>query len=311
MTVQQTETQERLTLDKFKDDIKQELDGRKSKIPLAMFMAEAQACLTKALKGKTGKLAGRDLRSVLIEAASHGFIPGRHCHFLAFKTRDGDIELTCVMGYKGVMELINAVKGCALNPPRYVREADKFKISVDFKDGREMTSLTHEPNTKKTSALLGVYCTWRRDEEHGVEWRDMEYLKKVQAFAKSKGGAAWTGPFWEEMTLKTVVLRAAKYFPLGLPEFSGDAVLEATEPMNTEQLALEPEPKQVAHQPAKPVPGAEDLPPADAYEEAEVVSQAAAYVRRRKRETAPTVEAAASPPPRPAAKGGVIFDLDD
>ena len=303
-------------LKRFEDDVKSELKGRNSKIPLAMFMAEARATLGKALKDKSGNLSAREIRTVLIEAASHGFIPGRHCHFLAFKVK-GNIELKCVMGYKGVMELINAVEGCAINPPRYVRESDKFKISVDFRDGHEVTSLMHEPNTRKTSPLLGVYCTWRRGGEHGVEFRDMEYLKKVQTFAKSKGGAAWTGPFWEEMTLKTVVLRAAKYFPLGLPEFSGDQVLEATEPMNTEQPALEPEPEKVTHQPAKPVPGTEDLPPADAYDEAEVVrstsegaraAPAKQPARRRQRATPPAPEAPVSPPP--AAKGGVIFDLD-
>ena len=313
MTVQQTETQERLTLKKFENEIKQELDSRKSKIPLAMFMAEAQAGITKALKGKTGKLAGRDLRSVLIEAASHGFIPGRHCHFLAFKTRDGDIELTCVMGYKGVMELVNGKDDCCIYTPKFVRSSDVFNITTQFSGGREETTFTHKPNLTKESDLQGVYCAWRRGEESGVEYRGMAYIKKVQTFAKSKGGAAWTGPFWEEMALKTVVLRAAKYFPLGLPEFSGDAVLEATEPMNTEQPALEPEPKQVAHQPAKPVPGAEDLPPAEAYEEAEVVSQAGSQpVRRRQRATPPApMPPPPPPPPPPAAKGGVIFDLDD
>ena len=120
------------------------------------------------------------------------------------------------------MEIINGAPDCQIWMPKIVREADTFNLSVGMIDGREETKFLHKPNYNKESNPRLIYCAWRHGDTSGVEVRGMAYIKKVRAFAESKGGDAWKGQFWEEMALKTVILRASKYFPIGLPEFSGD-----------------------------------------------------------------------------------------
>ena len=291
----------------FRKEIEAELKGRNSKLPTALFISEARTTLQDALRDKSGTLSKTSVRKVLIEAASWGFIPGRHCNFMAFATKKGKgpIDLRCSLGYKGVIELVNAADGCAMWPPEIVHEADVFKLTNRLGEQGQVTDLRHEKNVRKKSPALGFYVSWRNGDIAGVEWRDMDYINAVKKFAEGSGGYAWKGAFWYEMARKTVVLRAAKYFPIGLPEFSGDMLDQlAEEPGEAET----PAPAQVAAATPAAIPDkSEDrddtLPPADTY------GTEAPFDLDLSAEQAPAAQQAARPASASRNVAGVIDDL--
>ena len=118
---------------------------------------------------------------------------------------------TLITGYRGLIDLARRSGAIRSVEARPVFPSDHFKLRFGLDP-----VLEHEPSNKprKADELLGVYCVAAfNDGGHHVEWMTREEVNAI----RDRSPAGKSGPWktdYVEMARKTVVRRAAKYWPL-------------------------------------------------------------------------------------------------
>ena len=254
----------------------------------SFMQASVREGLSLLKKGVHQAEIGRALR----QCAQHSMLPGSHIYLIPFRNKfaeHGSHTITLLMSYRGVLEKINALDNCYCSAPQVVRDDEVFSLSRAVENGEIVFNMKHDLNPSSKGEIIGVYCLIKRDGDPDIIYLERDYIMKVREFAIKKSRdreTPWKGPFEIEMWKKTAVLRAAKYFPFGLPDIEG---LELGSDEPTQITSVEADYAEAPSLPpkAKEQPEQEPIALPPAPDEAESYERAEAYERE---------EAEAKPP---------------
>ncbi|MCL2306286.1 MAG: recombinase RecT, partial [Planctomycetaceae bacterium] len=165
---------------------------------------------------KTPKLLNATQESVLFcvaECARLGLEPslGR-VYFLPFdNNKKGVTECQIIIGYQGFLDLARRSGIVSSINARCVYENERFEYRVTI----ESPVLVHEPClTGDKGTLLGAYCIARfKDGGSHVEYMTKSEIDAIRKRSKAANSGPWVTDY-DAMALKTVVRRAAKFWPL-------------------------------------------------------------------------------------------------
>lgn len=116
-------------------------------------------------------------------------------------------EATCIVGYRGMIELARRSRVLADIETHVVHAGDHFEFSFGLNP-----KLEHGPKLGTTGEPIAVYCIARlRNGRQHVEVMDWPSVLKIRDRSKSKSGP-WATDLLE-MARKTVVRRTFKYLP--------------------------------------------------------------------------------------------------
>ncbi len=227
--------------------------------------------ITVALAARTPKLLDCSPGSILncvMQAAQLGLEPGNvmgTCYFVPYGK-----ESTLIVGYRGLIELARRSGQIDSIEAHVVHAKDKFSLKYGLEP-----ELTHEPDLSgDPGAMVLAYSIARfKDGGKHVEVMTRSQIEKVRERSKSGQSGPWATDY-EEMCRKTVVRRAAKYWPLS-PEMVDaievDTRNEFEGAIDVTNYTAPPPPKAGAEKkaPAPEIPAAEEEPgtetaPADA-----------------------------------------------
>lgn len=160
------------------------------------------------------------LIGALVQTAQLGLIPGNvsHCYYVPFsnKQRDGTYkkEVQFILGYKGMVELVNRSKSAAILSTEVVYDNDDFSYSLGLHP-----ILHHIPTDKERGNVKGVYCVAKNllANEKLFVYLTREDIEKVRG--ASKAGSSEYSPWakwFEEMAKKTAIKRMCKLLPLAI-----------------------------------------------------------------------------------------------
>jgi recombination protein RecT len=161
----------------------------------------------------------KSLLAAVLQTVQVGLIPGQIGHVYYVPRRNhGELEVQMIIGYRGLVELINRSKEATILSAFVVYEKDQF----DYEYGLNPT-LRHRPATGERGAMIGVYCiamnniakekTFIYIQREEVEKVKNESLKNIPQ--ERLHYSPWVK--WEEsMWLKTSVRRIAKLLPLAV-----------------------------------------------------------------------------------------------
>ena len=143
--------------------------------------------------------------NAMVECATIGLEPilGR-VYFIPYGK---DIQL--IIGYQGLLEL--ARRGGVEAKANAVFEGDEFVWESGFDE-----NIIHKPNLtveRNEKNLTFVYCVWKLNGEKHVEVMSRAEVEAIRNRSKASTYGPW-GTHFVEMAKKTVVRRAAKYWPL-------------------------------------------------------------------------------------------------
>ena len=162
-----------------------------------------QTLLTKNNFDRVDKIS---FYNALLESASLGLEPmlGR-LYFIPY----GD-QLQVQLGYQGLLEL--GRRGGVTATAHLDYEGDEFEWFSGFSD-----NIIHKPNLqheRTDSDIIYAYCVWKdaSGEKH-AEVMTRKEIDRIRRCSKCGGWGPWKD-FYGEMCKKTVVRRAAKYWPL-------------------------------------------------------------------------------------------------
>ena len=209
-----------------------------------------QAALRAAVPLLQKGVAEQEIGRAIRDAAQISMLPGKHVYLIPFENQAaefGRYSITLIMSFRGVLEKINAIEGCRCYAPRIVFANDDFDCSYATGSDGYAATVRHKPALADKGAPLAVYCVYSRGGVEDIVLLDRDYLEQVKAFAiaRAKGKSTpWAGPWELEMWKKTAVLRAAKYFPFGLPDLKieGQADDATIEPIDVPAEVEAPDP---------------------------------------------------------------------
>lgn len=143
--------------------------------------------------------------NAMVECATIGLEPvlGR-VYFIPYGK-----DLQLIIGYQGLLEL--ARRGGVEAKANAVFEGDVFEWESGFEE-----NLIHKPKLdaeRDEKTLTFVYCVWKLNGEKHVEVMSRAEVEKIRNKSKASTYGPW-GTHFVEMAKKTVVRRAAKYWPL-------------------------------------------------------------------------------------------------
>jgi recombination protein RecT len=154
------------------------------------------------------------LRSVM-DAASLGLEPSGgalgHAYMVPYRNRklNGRFEAQLIIGYRGFIELARRSGDVATVQAHVVHHNDEFAVELGSKP-----KIVHRPRLiGERGAPVAVYCiATLRDGAQQREVMTIDEVEKVRERSKNPDGIWRTD--YNEMVRKTVVRRAAKYWPL-------------------------------------------------------------------------------------------------
>lgn len=161
------------------------------------------------------------LIAAVIQTCQSGLEPGNmgHCYYVPFnnRKRDGSVqkEVQYILGYKGIIELVNRAGKAVILSTECVFAKDGFKYAQGLNP-----ILEHIPSTEKDRGdFVGVYCTAKNliANEKLFVFLGKEEVEKVRK--ASKAGNSEYSPWakwYEEMAKKTAVKRIAKLLPISV-----------------------------------------------------------------------------------------------
>ncbi len=175
------------------------------------------------------------LIAALVQTAQLGLMPGNvsHCYYVPFnnKKKDGNFEkaVQFILGYKGMVELVNRSRESAILSTEIVYENDRF----DYELGLNPV-LRHTPTNGERGKIRGVYCVAKNllANEKIFVFLTKEDIDKVRA--ASKAGQSDYSPWakwYEEMAKKTAIKRMCKLLPLAIDiqkKISTDETVKST-----------------------------------------------------------------------------------
>ena len=160
------------------------------------------------------------LIGALVQTAQLGLIPGNvsHCYYVPFnnKKKDGSFvrEVQFILGYKGMVELVNRSKSAAILSTEVVYENDTFSYSLGLNP-----SLNHTPTDGERGGIKGVYCIAKNlmANEKLFIYLTKEDIEKVRGASKAGNSdySPWA-KWYEEMAKKTAIKRICKLLPLAI-----------------------------------------------------------------------------------------------
>jgi recombination protein RecT len=165
------------------------------------------------------KCSQMSLISAVIQTVQLGLTPGNigHCYFIPFKNKDKGLEVQFVIGYKGIVELVNRCGKASLISTEIVRDGDHFECEMGLNP-----VLKHIPAWDgEQMPIKGVYCVAKNlvANEKVFVYMSKAEIDKVRA--ASKAGQSDYSPWakwYEEMAKKTVVKRICKLLPLSVED---------------------------------------------------------------------------------------------
>jgi len=160
------------------------------------------------------------LIGALVQTAQLGLMPGNvnHCYYVPFnnKKKDGSYEkqVQFILGYKGMVELVNRSREAAILSTEVVYQNDTFDYALGLNP-----MLNHIPTQDARGDIIGVYCIAKNllaNEKLFI------YLPKIdidKVRNASKAGQSDYSPWakwYEEMAKKTAIKRICKLLPLSI-----------------------------------------------------------------------------------------------
>jgi len=162
------------------------------------------------------------LISAVIQTVQLGLTPGNigHCYYIPFnnKQKDGSFqrEVQFVIGYKGIVELVNRCGKASLLSTEVVYENDAFKCELGLNP-----ILSHQPTDNDRGGIKGVYCIAKNlvANEKVFVYLTKADIDKVRASSKAAHSdySPWV-KWYEEMAKKTAVKRICKLLPLSVDD---------------------------------------------------------------------------------------------
>ena len=160
------------------------------------------------------------LIAAVIQTVQNGLEPGNlgHCYYVTFnnKKRDGTVvkEVQFIMGYRGIIELVNNAGKAVILSTECVYKNDHFEYAQGLNP-----VLVHVPAKGDRGDLIGVYCTAKNlvANEKIFVFLAKEEIDKVRKASRAGSSpySPWTN-WYEEMAKKTAVKRIAKLLPLSI-----------------------------------------------------------------------------------------------
>ena len=163
------------------------------------------------------------LIAAVIQTVQLRLTPGNigHCHFVPFnnKQKDGSWqkEVQFIIGYKGIVELLNRCGKATLLSTEIVHDGDHFEYELGLNP-----VLKHVPAWDgETMPIRGVYCVAKNlvADEKVFVYMSKEEIDKIKDSSKASGSeySPWNR-WYEEMAKKTVIKRICKLLPLSVDE---------------------------------------------------------------------------------------------
>ncbi len=164
------------------------------------------------------------LIAAVIQTIQLGFLPipsTGHVYYVPFKNRKKNgkyikyiKEVQFILGYKGMIELINRSREAAILAAECVRENDFFDYSFGLNP-----VLVHKPAKEERGEVIGAYAIAKNKivGEKLFVYLAKDEIEKVRA--ASKAGQSEYSPWqkwYEEMAKKTAIKRLAKLLPLSI-----------------------------------------------------------------------------------------------
>lgn len=159
------------------------------------------------------------LIAAVIGTVQLGLQPGNigHVHFVPFDNKKkGTKEVQLIVGYKGMVELVNRSKKATILYTEVVYENDFFEYEQGL-----APKLRHVPTEGERGEFKGVYCVAKNllANERVFVYMPKKDIDKVRA--SSKAGKSEYSPWstwYDEMSKKTVIKRICKVLPLSSEE---------------------------------------------------------------------------------------------
>lgn len=160
------------------------------------------------------------LIGAVIQTVQLGLTPGNigHCYYIPFnnKKKDGTYqrEVQFILGYRGIVELVNRSGKAVILGAEVVYENDEFECELGLNP-----VLKHKPTMSDRGTIKGVYCIAKNlvANEKVYVYLRKDDIDKVRA--SSKAGSSDYSPWstwYEEMAKKTAVKRLCKLLPLSV-----------------------------------------------------------------------------------------------
>ena len=161
------------------------------------------------------------LVAAVIQTCQIGLEPGNlgHCYYVPFNNRKKDgttvKEVQFILGYKGIIELVNRAGKAVILSTEVVREKDRFEYSQGLNP-----VLVHVPSREHDRGnIVGVYSVAKNlaANEKLFVFLTKEEIDKVKN--ASKAGNSEYSPWakwYEEMAKKTAVKRISKLLPMAV-----------------------------------------------------------------------------------------------
>ncbi len=136
--------------------------------------------------------------------------PFGHAYLVPYKNH-GVMEAQAQIGYRGFVTLARRSGEIESVKAEVVCAHDLFKVNLI---GREPPTLSPPENGEARGTVLGAVCVaYYMGGGLHQEYMTTPDIKLIQARSKMGNAGAWKSD-WNEMAKKTVVRRAAKYWPL-------------------------------------------------------------------------------------------------
>jgi recombination protein RecT len=134
---------------------------------------------------------------------------GRRAHLIPFKLKDGSVECTLIVDYKGIKELVRRHHDVSAMHGDVVGQNDEFEVRYGSRG-----ILDHKPNLADRGPIICAY-SWIKLPDGNEEYDVMSTaeIEAVRRRSKSADKGPWVTD-WNEMAKKTVFRRHAKGLPL-------------------------------------------------------------------------------------------------
>lgn len=171
------------------------------------------------------------LISAVIQTVQLGLEPGNlgHCYYVPFNNTKGGVkvkEVQFILGYKGIIELVNRAGKAVILSTEIVYMNDTFAHEQGLNP-----VLKHIPTEKERGKVRGVYCVAKNlvANEKLFIYLTFEDIEKVRKSSKAANSqySPWN-TWYEEMAKKTAVRRMSKLLPLSVQERKAIATDETT-----------------------------------------------------------------------------------
>jgi recombination protein RecT len=172
------------------------------------------------------------LIAAVIQTCQLGLEPGSlgHVYYVPFNNRkpDGTVvkEIQFILGYKGIVELLNNAGKAVLLSTECVYSNDNFRYALGLN-----SILEHQPCYSDRGEFVGVYAIAKNlvANEKVFVYLSKEEVMKVMKSSKASGSkySPWN-TWFEEMAKKTAVRRLCKLLPLSVQEQRKIATDETT-----------------------------------------------------------------------------------